>query len=58
MKLAKSVEFFTKEEEFLTKGDKIETKCYVGEFIKETIGLRGYPGLCILGRSYIEVEVS
>ena len=56
MNLTKSTEFFTVASKQPTKGDKRSARCfnreYVREFMKETIGCNGVPGLWILGRPY------
>ena len=53
--LAKSEELRTWSSVFPTRRERITTKCleraYVGEVMKETIGLRGTSGLWILGRA-------
>ena len=53
MNLTKSKELRTWCSVFPTRGDRISTRCleraYVGEVMKETIGLRGTSGLWILG---------
>ena len=56
IKVENSAEFFTWEVDLPTSGDRIETRCfesaYVGELMKEAIGLRGIPGLWTLGSPY------
>ena len=56
MKVANSAEFLTWEADLPTSGARMETRCfdswYVGEFTKETIGLKGVPGLWTFGSPY------
>ena len=56
MKEEKSAEFFTCDWDLRTKGDGMETRCldrqYVGDPMKETMGLRGVPVLWTLGNPY------
>ncbi len=53
MNLAKSVELRTWCSELPTRGDKMLTRCfeseYVGDDMKDTMGLSGTSCLCILG---------
>ena len=55
MNSAKSVELQTWCSEFPTRGDKMLTRCleteYVGDDMKNTMGLSGTSCFCILGRA-------
>ena len=55
MNLAKLVELRTWCSELPTRGDKLLTRCfeseYVGDDMKDTMGLSGTSCLCILGRA-------
>ena len=56
MNLAKLVELHTWRSELPTRGDKMLTRCfeseYVGDDMKDTMGLSGTSCLCTLGRAY------
>ena len=56
IKVENSAEFLTCDVDLPTSRDRIDTRCfesaYVGELMKEVIGLREIPGLWTLGSSY------
>lgn len=56
IKVENSAEFPKCDVDLPTSGDRIDARCfesvYVGELMKEVIGLRGIPGLWTLGSPY------